>query len=58
MKSIMFMTYAADIWSNLEKQFQLTNESRKYKLNREIYEMRQNTLFVNEYYTAMRALWE
>ena len=58
MKSIMFMTSAAAIWVNLEKRFQLTNGSRKYKLNREIYEMRQNSLSINDYYTAMRTLWE
>ncbi|XP_074352394.1 uncharacterized protein LOC141691563 [Apium graveolens] len=58
MKSIMFMTSAADIWSNLEKRFQLTHRSRKYKLNKEIYELRQHSLSVNDYYTAMRSLWE
>lgn len=58
MKSVMFMTSAVDIWNNLEMRFQLTNGSRKYKINKEIYELRQHNLSVNEYYTAMRALWE
>ena len=58
MKSIMFMTSAAAIWSNLEKRFQLTNGSRKYKLNRELYEIRQSSMSINDYYTAIKALWE
>ncbi|XP_074362579.1 uncharacterized protein LOC141702872 [Apium graveolens] len=58
MKSIMFMPSAAAIWLNLETRFQLTNGSRKYKINRDIYELRQQSLSINEYYTAMRTLWE
>lgn len=40
MKSVMFMTTASAIWSNLETRFQLTNGSRKYKINRDIYELK------------------
>ncbi|XP_074344593.1 uncharacterized protein LOC141683741 [Apium graveolens] len=58
MKSVMLMTTASAIWSNFETRFQLTNGSRKYKLNRDVYDLKQGTMFVNEYYTAMRALWE
>lgn len=49
MKSVMFMRSAADIWSNLETRFQLTNGSRKYKISKAMYELRQNTLSVNDY---------
>lgn len=38
-RSIMYMTSAKDIWLNLEKRFSLTNGSRKYKLNRDLYEL-------------------
>ncbi|XP_074378518.1 uncharacterized protein LOC141720061 [Apium graveolens] len=57
-KSVMFMTNAKDIWSNLETRFSVTNGSRKYKINRELYELKQNSLYVNDYYTAMKVLWE
>lgn len=43
---------------NLEKRLSLTNGSRKYKINREPYDIKQNSLYVNDYYTSMRVLWE
>lgn len=57
-KSVMYMTTASEIWKNLEKRFALTNGSRKYKLNKEVYEAKQNASSINEYYTVMRGLWE
>lgn len=52
------MTTARVIWSNLEQIFSVTNESRKYKLNKELYENRQNNMPINDYYTLMKSLWE
>lgn len=43
------------IW---KKRFALTNGSRKYKLNKELYDVKQNAYCVNDYYIAMRGLWE
>ncbi|XP_074341951.1 uncharacterized protein LOC141679348 [Apium graveolens] len=57
-QSIMFMTNAFEMWKNLEKRFMLTNGSRKYKLCKDLYEVRQHTASVNEYYTTMKILWE
>lgn len=57
-KSIMFMSDACEMWKNLEKRFTLTNGSRKYKLNKDLYEVRQHTASINEYYTTMKTLWE
>lgn len=57
-KSIMYMTTAKEIWLNLEKRFSITNGSRKYKLNKELYEIRQNNMPINDYYTLMKSLWE
>ena len=38
-KSIMFIGTAYEIWIQLEKTFALSNGSRKYKLNRETYDI-------------------
>lgn len=52
-KSVMFMPTARQIWLSLEKLFSLTNGSRKYKLNKDLYEIRQQGLYVNDYYTSL-----
>lgn len=57
-KSVIYMSTSKEIWKNLEMRFSLTNDSRKYKLNRDLYEMKQGSLTVNEYYTALRSIWE
>ncbi|PWA83352.1 hypothetical protein CTI12_AA169360 [Artemisia annua] len=41
-KSIMFIETAYEIWIQLEKRFALSNRSRKYKLNRETYDIVQS----------------
>lgn len=57
-KSITFMTNACEMWKKLEKIFTLINGSRKYKLSKDLYEVRQHTVSINEYYTTIKTLWE
>ena len=52
------MIIASDIWKNLEKRFALTNCSRKYKIFKDLYEVKQHSATINDYYTTMRSLWE
>ncbi|GKD74326.1 cysteine-rich receptor-like protein kinase 8 [Tanacetum coccineum] len=51
-KSIMFVGTASEIWNQLEKRFALSNGSRKYKLNREIYSFEQKGSSINEYFCS------
>ncbi|GJZ52107.1 serine carboxypeptidase S28 family protein [Tanacetum coccineum] len=57
-KSIMFIGTAFEIWNQLEKRFALSNGSRKYKLNRETYDVMQSGQPISEYYTIMKCVWE
>lgn len=57
-KSVIYMSTSREIWNNLEQRFSLTNGSRKYKLNKDLYDIKQDNLSVNAYYTAMRTVWE
>lgn len=53
-QSMMYMSSAQEIWTNLEKRFALTNGSRKYKLCKDLYALKQNSLSLTEYYTYMK----
>ena len=41
----------------LDQQFSLSNGSRKNKINKEVYEIKQNHSSVSEYYTRLKCLW-
>ncbi|PWA40618.1 hypothetical protein CTI12_AA563970 [Artemisia annua] len=51
--SIMFVGIASEIWMQLERMFSLSDGSRKYKLNKDTYEITQSGGSVGEYYTKM-----
>ncbi|KAL2921943.1 Retrovirus-related Pol polyprotein from transposon RE1 [Bienertia sinuspersici] len=57
-KSMLFMNSAKEIWRNLETRFSQVNGARKYRLNKEVYDLKQKNLSISDYYTNMRALWE
>lgn len=57
-KSILFINSAADVWKLLEQRFQLTNGSRKYKLNKDLFSIKQNGSTLVEYYTSISTIWE
>lgn len=42
----------------LASRFQVTNGSRKYKINKDLLSLKQNGLSLVEFYTSISALWE
>uniref|UniRef100_A0A803LR02 Retrotransposon gag domain-containing protein n=1 Tax=Chenopodium quinoa TaxID=63459 RepID=A0A803LR02_CHEQI len=57
-KSIMFISNCSQIWRQLEQRYVVANGSRKYQLNKEIYETKQSGKSVTDYYTDLKILWE
>lgn len=57
-KSILFINSASEVWKLLEKRFQVTNGSRKYKLSKELFSLKHNGISLVEYYTAISTIWE
>ena len=55
-KCILFLNSAQEIWEQPEQRFSLSNGSRKYRINKEIYEVKQNHSSVSEYYTRLKCL--
>lgn len=55
---VLFINLASEVWKQLKKRFMLTNGSRKYKLNRDLFSLKQKELSIADYYTAMSSLWE
>ncbi|XP_021734215.1 uncharacterized protein LOC110700959 [Chenopodium quinoa] len=62
--TVLISTYAqdpvkADQWDTCNSmRFSMGNGSRKYKLNKDLYQLKQNNNSVNQYDTAMSSLWE
>lgn len=54
----MYTYCAKEIWINPEKRLALTKGSKKYKLNKDKYELRQVTMSVTEFYTSLKSVWE
>ena len=57
-RSIMFVGTASEIWQQLERRFSLSDGSRKYKLNKDTYEITQSGGLIGEYYTRIKCVWE
>jgi len=57
-RSILYEQSAREVWIQLERRFCLSNGSRKYSLNKEVYSMKQDRASISEYYTKMKCIWE
>lgn len=57
-KSILFMNSPSAIWKQLKTRFTQSSGSRKYRLNRDVYKLKQKGKSVSEYYTSLQTLRE
>lgn len=57
-QTIMYMMTVREIWVYLEERFSVSNGSLKYKLNKELYEIKQASSSISEYYTSLKSVWE
>ncbi|XP_074374360.1 uncharacterized protein LOC141714758 [Apium graveolens] len=55
---VLFINNTHGIWKQPEKRFSLTNGSRKYKLNKDLFSLKQNNMKISDYFTTMSSLWE
>lgn len=56
--SVLFINTGSYIWKQLKMRFSLTNGSRKYKLTRDLFNLKQNGIKISEYFTSLSSLWE
>lgn len=54
----MYIKSSKEIWLSLKHRFIVSNGSKKYRLHKLTYEVKQNERPVSEYYTDLRVLWE
>ncbi|KAK9750327.1 hypothetical protein RND81_02G187800 [Saponaria officinalis] len=55
---IIYTPTAKGIWDTLEKRYTVSNGARKFKLNKESYEITQNGRPVEEYFTQLQMVWD
>lgn len=46
------------MWKQLETTFAQTRGSKKYRLDREMYELKNHGKSISKYFTTMSTLWE
>ncbi|XP_019179910.1 PREDICTED: uncharacterized protein LOC109175115 [Ipomoea nil] len=57
-QSIMHLDNAREVWEDLKRRFSQCDAQKISTLQSEIYNLKQGTLTVNDYYTRCRILWE
>lgn len=57
-KSVLFVDSAHEMWLQSERRFALSNGSRKYQLNKDLYALKRNGSSINDYYTRIHSFWE
>lgn len=55
---MLFVDSTHEIWTQLEQRFALSNGSRKHRLNKEVYDLKQANASISEFYTRLKCIWE
>ena len=56
--SLMYITTAVGIWTNLRNHFRHSNAPRVFQLKKHLITLQQGALDINTYYTRFKVLWE
>ncbi|XP_074297326.1 uncharacterized protein LOC141628036 [Silene latifolia] len=56
--AILYTQSAKEIWKLLKGRNLVSNGARKYKLNKDTYELKQNGNSVTDYYIQLRSMWD
>ncbi|XP_074297837.1 uncharacterized protein LOC141628622 [Silene latifolia] len=56
--AILYTQSAKEIWKLLKGRYLVSNGARKYKLNKDTYEMKQNGKSITEYYIQLWTVWD
>lgn len=57
-ESVMFTKNAFDVWKKLEERFAQVNCVRIAELQHELYQFKQGTSSVTNYFTQLKVIWE
>nr|KYP51705.1 hypothetical protein KK1_026473 [Cajanus cajan] len=57
-QSIIFLENVVDVWNDLKERFSQGDLIRISELQQEIYGIKQGSLFVTEFYSELKILWE
>ncbi|KAK9733055.1 hypothetical protein RND81_04G040700 [Saponaria officinalis] len=55
---IIYTPTAKGVWDVFEKRYTVANGARKFRLNKESYEVSQGGRLVEEYYTQLQMIWD
>ncbi|XP_009770962.1 uncharacterized protein [Nicotiana sylvestris] len=56
--SVEYVTDAMELWKELEDQYDQTNGTKLYQIQKEINDLSQGALDITSYYTKMKKLWD
>ncbi|KAL2899241.1 hypothetical protein RDABS01_024323, partial [Bienertia sinuspersici] len=57
-ETVRYVRNAKEMWDQLQRRYDLTNGTRKYKLCRSLYKLKQDDMSITEYYSKMKCLWD